>query len=355
MNFHRPSWQARALAMAVGALALLLAATTAQSAPVVRVKDIAYVQGVRDNQLLGVGLVTGLAGQGDSSNSDVLRAALSNLYSRFGITAAPEDISSKNVAVVTVSAELPAFVQPGDRVEVTVSSLGEARGLVGGVLLQTPLTAANGQSYAVAQGNLLTAGSASGGGGGAVRTVGTIPSGAIVERPVTAEYVADGALSLVLRNADFVTANAMAESIRTALPGVEARARDASIVDVQLAAGEGNDVVASIAALEQVTVIPDTAGRVVIDSRSGVVIVGDMVRIGRVAVSYRDAQVRLGAAASRSRRGSDPETNFVVDDTTSVQDFVGTLQQIGLEADAVIGIMRAIDRAGALFGTLVVI
>ncbi len=353
MNFHRPSWKARAVAVAVSAVALMLAATTAQAAPVVRVKDIAYVQGVRDNQLLGVGLVTGLAGQGDSSNSDVLRTTLSNLYSRFGISAAPEDISSKNVAVVTVSAELPAFVQPGDRVDVTVSSLGDARGLVGGVLLQTPLTAANGQSYAVAQGNLLTAGG--GGSGAGVRTVGTIPSGAIVERPVTAEYVTDGALSLVLRNADFVTANAMAEAIRTALPDVEARARDASIVDVQLAAGEDSDVVASIAALQQVTVIPDTAGRVVIDSRSGVVIVGDAVRIGRVAVSYRDAQVRVGATAGRSRRGAGPETNFVVDDTTSVQDFVGMLQQIGLEADAVIGIMRAIDRAGALFGTLVVI
>ena len=351
MNFHRPSWKARAVAVAVSAVALMLAATTAQAAPVVRVKDIAYVQGVRDNQLLGVGLVTGLAGQGDSSNSDVLRTTLSNLYSRFGISAAPEDISSKNVAVVTVSAELPAFVQPGDRVDVTVSSLGDARGLVGGVLLQTPLTAANGQSYAAAQGNLLTAGG--GGSSAGVRTVGTIPSGAIVERPVTAEYVADGALSLVLRNADF--ANAMAEAIRTALPDVEARARDASIVDVQLAAGEDSDVVASIAALEQVTVIPDTAGRVVIDSRSGVVIVGDAVRIGRVAVSYRDAQVRVGATAGRSRRGAGPETNFVVDDTTSVQDFVGMLQQIGLEADAVIGIMRAIDRAGALFGTLVVI
>ena len=343
------------LAVAASAIALLLAATTAQAAPTVRVKDIAYVQGVRDNQLLGVGLVNGLAGQGDSSNSEVLRTALSNLYSRFGISAAPDEISSKNVAVVTVSAELPAFVQPGDRVDVTVSSLGDARALVGGVLLQTALTAANGQAYAVAQGNLLTSGGGGSAGNG-VRTVGTVPGGAIVERPVTADYITDGALSLVLRNADFVTANAMAEAIRTAMPGVQAQARDASIVDVQLAGGANGGVVAEIAQLEQIEVMPDTAGRVVIDSRSGVVIVGDAVRIGRVAVSYRNTQARVGGAATRSvRRGSEAERNFVVDDTTSVQDFVGTLQRVGLDADAVIGIMRAIDRAGALFSTLVVI
>jgi flagellar P-ring protein precursor FlgI len=330
-----------------GIVLLAVAAIGAEAAPTVRVKDIAYVQGVRDNQLLGVGLVTGLAGQGDSSNSEVLRTTLANLFARFGISVVADDISSKNVAVVTVSAELPAFIQPGDRLDVTVSSLGDARGLQGGVLLQAPLTAANGQSYAVAQGSLLTAAE-----GASVRTVGTIPGGAIVERPVATDYITDGALSLVLRNADFVTANAMAEAIRAAFPEVTVQARDASIVDVQLPLGD-QDVVSAIARLEQVTVIPDTAGRVVIDSRSGVVIVGDAVRIGRVAVSYRDAQVRV---ATRPRsRSQQRDTNFVIDDTTTVQDFVSTLQQIGLEADAVIGIMRAIDRAGALFGALVII
>ncbi len=325
---------------------LTLAAVAVSAAPVVRIKDIASIQGVRANQVLGLGLVSGLNGQGDSSSAPLLRSTVSSLVSSFGISLSPQDVRSKNAAVVMVSGELPAFARSGDRIDVVVSSIGDARNLDGGVLLQTNLQAANGQVYAVAQGRVTTPLDAA-----AAKTVGTVTQGAIVERDVVSQFQANNRVSILLRNPDFVTASAVQKAISAAFSGITVTSRDPSLIEVQIPQASQADPVGFLAQLEALTVTPDSVGRVVIDSQSGVIVMGDKVRIGKVAVSYRSTRVTVGAAPSGAANNPDV---FVIGDTTTVDDFVSALKNVGLKADVVIGVLEAVDKAGALFGTLVV-
>jgi flagellar P-ring protein precursor FlgI len=328
------------------ALAAVVCAGIAYAAPTVRIKDIAYVRGVRANQILGLGLVTGLSGKGDSSNSIMLRSSLSTLVSNFGFSISPEDIRSKNCAVVMVSAELPAFSRIGDTIDVTISSIGDARDLEGGILLQANLQAANGLVYAVAQGKVITTADT-----GGVRTVGAIPVGAIVEREVLSQYLSENSVSLVLRNPDFVTAAAVRNAIVAAFPDIKSSSPDPSMIQVQLPESAKDNPVAFLAQLEALTLTPDSSGRVVINSMSGVIVIGEKVRIGKVAVSYKNTRVSVGT--SQYATSNQPDI-FVVDDTTTVDDFVAALKSVGLKADAIIGILQAVEKAGALFGKLVV-
>jgi len=340
----------------LAAAALVLAAAVSAgvaAAPAVRIKDIATIQGVRGNQLLGLGLVTGLNGKGDSQSSALLRNSLASLVSSFGVTVAPADVRTKNTAVVMVSAELPAFARVGDRLDVDVSSIGDARDLDQGILLQANLQAANGQVYAVAQGKVLTTLDPNGS-----RTVGAISEGAIVEKEVVSQFVANNVLSIVLRNPDFVTASAVQKAIQAAFSGITVTSRDASLIEVQLPQANQADPVGFLAQLEALTVTPDSDGRVVINAANGVIVMGDKVRIGKVAVSYRSARVTVGGGAGGGSGTSSGSTAtpdvFVIGETTTVDDFVAALKAVGLKADAIIGILQAVDKAGALFGTLVV-
>ena len=316
----------------------------------VRIKDIAAVRGIRGNQVLGLGLVTGLNGKGDSSSSSLLRSSLSSLVSSFGVSVAPQDIRSKNAAVVMVSSELPPFSRAGDRIDVTVSSIGDARDLDGGILLQANLQAANGQSYAVAQGRVMTTQDANG-----AKTVGTISQGAIVEKEVVSQYLDNNVVSIILRNPDFVTASAVQKAIEAAFAGISVTSRDASLIDVQLPEASRANPVAFLAQLEALTVTPDSDGRVVISAANGVIVMGEKVRIGKVAVSYRTARVTVGSTGSSSgTSGSSTPDVFVIGDTTTVDDFVAALKTVGLKADVIIGVLQAIEKAGALFGSLVI-
>jgi flagellar P-ring protein FlgI len=326
--------------------AAILAAGAAFGAPTVRIKDIAYVRGVRSNQILGLGLVTGLMGKGDSSSSTMLKSSLSTLVSNFGFEVSPQDIKSRNCAVVMVSAELPAFSRVGDTIDVTVSSIGDARDLDGGILLQANLQAANGLVYAVAQGKVITSQDT-----GGVRTVGMIPVGAIVEKEVLAQYITGNSVSLVLRNPDFVTAAAVQAAITTAFPGIKASSADPSMIQIQLPEASIGNPVAFLAQLEALTLTPDSSGKVVINSMNGVIVMGEKVRIGKVAVSYKNAKVSVGVAQYAT--SSQPEI-FVVGETTTVDDFVSAMKAVGLKADVIIGILQAVEKAGALFGSLIV-
>lgn len=325
---------------------MFLAAAFASAAPTVRIKDIAYVRGLRANQVLGIGLVTGLSGKGDSSNSGLLKSSLSTLVSNFGFSVSPQDIKSRNCAVVTVSAELPAFSRVGDPIDVTVSSIGDARDLDGGVLLQANLQAANGLVYAVAQGKVITTADTAG-----AKTVGTIPMGGIIEREVLSQYVSENMVSLVLRTPDFVTAAAVQNAVTAAFPDIKATSPDPSMVQIQIPAASRANPVAFLAQLEALTLTPDSSGKVVINSMNGVVVIGDKVRIGKVAVSYKNTKISVGVTSYSATNQPDL---FVVGDTTTVDDFVTALKSVGLKADAIIGILQAVEKAGALFGTLVV-
>jgi flagellar P-ring protein precursor FlgI len=326
-------------------LLILLAAAAAGAAPTVRIKDIATVQGLRANQLIGLGLVTGLDGKGDSSTSSLLRSSLSSLVASFGVTVAPADVRSRNAAVVMISAELPPFARAGDTIDITVSSIGDARDLGGGILLQANLQAANGQTYAVAQGRVMTTPDTS-----AAKTVGTISDGAIVEKDVVSQFLANNVVSIVLRNPDFVTASAVRKAIEAAFSGIAVATPDASLIEVQLPQAAKADPVGFLAQLEALTVTPDADGRVVINAASGVIVMGEKVRIGKVAVSYRTARVTVGAASTSS---TTPDI-FVINETTTVDDFVASLKAVGLKADVIIGVLKAVEQAGALYGTLLI-
>ncbi len=325
---------------------LLLASLAAGAVPAVRLKDIATIRGVRSNQLVGVGLVTGLAGRGDSSNSELMKRAVAVLVGNFGITIDPAEVRSRNCAVVTVSAEVPPFVREGDRVDVRVGSLGDARSLADGILLQTPLKAANGQVYLLAQGRVAA---------GASGTAGTVRSGGIVEREILSTYVQGTTVAVILRNADFVTASAVAEAVRAAFPSSAVRPVDASMIEVEIPPDRQQDPVGFIASLESVAVTPDASGKVVIDTASGIIVFGEQVRIGKVAVSYSGTRVEVSPLASVYGTGSgqQPQGSFAFGEYTTVEELVSALQSVGLETAVIIELLKAIDRAGALYGTLI--
>jgi flagellar P-ring protein precursor FlgI len=325
---------------------LLVSCGAVLGAPTVRIKDIAAIRGLRGNQLLGLGLVTGLDGKGDSSTSSLLRSSLSSLVASFGVSVAPADVRSRNTAVVMISAELPPFARAGDTIDITVSSIGDARDLDGGILLQANLQAANGQTYAVAQGRVMTAQDPT-----AAKTVGTISDGGIVERDVVSQFLDNNVVSIVLRNPDFVTASAVQKAIAAAFPGITVATRDASMIDVSLPDAGRSDPVGFLAQLEALTVTPDSESRVVINAATGVIVMGEKVRIGKVAVSYRTARVTVGAAPSGSTATPDI---FVINETTTVDDFVAALKAVGVKADVIIGVLKAVEQAGALYGTLLI-
>lgn len=316
------------------------------AAPSVRIKDIANIQGIRENQLLGIGLVTGLAGQGDASTSVLLQRTLSNFINSFGIVIDESEVRSKNCAVVMVSAEIPGFVRPGDRIDLSVSSIGDAQSLRGGILLQTNLKAANGQIYAVAQGKIIVPGADR-----SIKTVGTVIDGAIIEREVISQYVSEGRIYLVLKNPDFVTANSVGNVIKDTYEEITVNTIDPSQIEILIPAERQDNIVSFISEIEQLMVTPESSGKVVIDSQSGVIIIGENVRISKVAVSYKAMNITVGTPLFGQNENPN---NFIIEDTTSVNDFVDTLTAFGLETDTIIEILKAIERAGALYGKLII-
>jgi flagellar P-ring protein FlgI len=270
---------------------ILFIAVVAPDAGASRIKDLALVEGGRDNQLVGFGLVVGLAGDGDSRLSYTVQS-VANALQRFGINVPVETVRGDNVAAVMVTADIPAFAKAGGRIDVTVSSIGDANSLQGGILLQTPLLGADDVVYAVAQGPVVvggfSAGSSGAGGAAVIRnhpTVGRIPAGAIVEREIRTEIVRNNELRLLLLNPDFTSAARMAEAVNRHFPR-SARALDASSVAVALPAEFREEKVHFVAMLEAITVRPDLAARVVINERTGTIVATSRVRISSVAVSH---------------------------------------------------------------------
>ncbi len=354
MASNRESFRSAVLFAAV-LLCLLPAALPAQTQ--VRIKDIAVVRGQGEDQLSGFGIVTGLSGKGDGERSVLMRQALVDLVTGYGVPVTVEDIRSRNSAIVMVTADVPSSLRAGSRLPVTVSSIGDAKSLAGGVLLQTPLRDARGGLTATAQGKVLVAGAGNGAGAGGGSTTGSIPSGAILRQDVAGELAPDGLLSIILRVPDFSTAAAVAEAIRGQFPEVEAVS--GAEIRVRLPEERRNDPVGAIAEIESLQVSADTAARVVVDPRSGVVVMGKDVRIGNVAVSWKDTRISVGGATSSgssgSRGGAQSQTHFQIPDSPTVEEFVELMRQIGMPADAVIGILQALEAAGALYGKLIIL
>lgn len=384
----RLGWPVNRCRILLVALSLLLtldgvraqAVEVTSAAATVRVKDLGKLQGWRENSLVGYGLVTGLAGTGDSPSSRATRQALSNVLSQFNLTVAPEQLQSRNVAVVMVSASLPSFAREGDNLDVTVTSAGDARSLVGGSLLLTPLKAPNGRTYALAQGPLSVGGYRYDANGNVIQknhpTVGSVPGGAVVEVSMTDDLLAAGrGLTFVLSDPDFTTANRIASAINTQLGSPLAHARDAAGIDIDVPAGQREQLVGYIARIENVAVQPDRRAKVVINERTGTVVAGGDVTISRVAISHGDLKISVAAQTSVSqpltygiagpgvRTAAVTNSRMDVDEDggpgyltsgTTVADLVQSLARLKTSTRDVISILRAIKAAGALHAELIV-
>jgi flagellar P-ring protein precursor FlgI len=353
-------------------LVLLLPAFAAPAALAqVRIKDIADVEGVRENQLVGYGLVVGLNGTGDQLfNAVFTRKSLIGMLERLGVNTRDQEASmiTKNVAAVMVTASLPAFARSGSRMDVSVSALGDAKDLTGGVLLVTPLLGADGEVYGVAQGSVVTGAIAARGAAASVTrnvpTAGRIPNGATVEREVPFQLAQATSLRLGLRNPDLTTSRRIADVINRTLGTHLATANDPRTVTLDLS---GQDVIATLARIEDLRVEPDNAAVVVIDQASGTIVMGSNVRISTVAIAQGNLTIRVTetpevaqpAPFSRGQTAVVPRTNIQIDDQhdkrlgiisggVTLRDLVSSLNALGIGPRDMITILQTIKAAGAL-------
>ncbi len=391
--FARP---ARLRRLALGALAALLSllAAAPPAAALSRIKDIADFEGVRDNLLVGYGLVVGLNGTGDTlANAIFTRESLIGMLERLGVNARDSQLRTNNVAAVMVTATLPPFARQGGRIDVQVSALGDAKSLLGGTLLVTPMLGADGEVYAVAQGSVATGGIQARGQASSftkgVPTAGRVASGAIVEREVGFDLSKLKSVNLTLRNPDFTTARRVADVIDGYFKAPAARPLDPSTILVSMPPGFKGDVVGLLTDIEQLRVEPDQVARVVIDEADGVIVMGESVRISTVAVAQGNLTVRVtetpqvsqpnpfapppvaGVAGGRGPGGVQfapggggatvvvPRTKVEVDEQSdrrmavlpegvSLQELVSSLNALGVGPRDMITILQAIKAAGAL-------
>ena len=353
-----------------------LCLTWAAPAWAVRIKDIATFSGVRDNQLIGYGLVVGLAGTGDKKDSVFTISSIKNMMDKMGVGVKSSALKVKNVASVMVTAKMPVSAKPGTRLDVTVSSVGDATSLMGGVLLQTALKGVDGQIYSLAQGPLTVGGfSAQGNAAGStknVTTVGIIPGGGIVERGSPFEFNQQDKLTLNLRTADFSTAQQIAERLNQAMGGPFARAEDASSVHVTVPPQHKNNLVPLMASVENLEVNPDTPARVVVDEKTGTVVLGRDVRISHAAIAHGNLQITVQESEQVSQPGPfsqgqtvvtpQPDMNIreekrtlVIVEGATLQELVDGLNSIGATPRDLISILRTLQVSGSLHAELEVI
>lgn len=357
-------------------LCLALSGLAFAEAPVTRIKDIAKVQGVRANQLVGYGLVMGLNGTGDSNKTLEVLQSVANMLRRFGVTVDQASLKTKNVAAVTVTATLPPFVREGDTIDVTVSSMGDAKSIQGGTLIQTPLLAGNGEVYAVAQGAVSTGGFTAGSGGNTRQknfpTVGLTPNGAIVERTVEEDLGQDGTVSLSLAQPDFTTAARIAQTINMRYAGV-ATAANPGRIDIRIPPHFRNNLVSFVAGIEELPIMPDNIAKVVVNERTGTIVMGGDVSVDSIAIAQGGISISIETEADVSqptpfsvgstvvtKNGSTDVTEerantIVLDATANVSDIVGALNSVGATPRDIISILQAIKAAGALHAELEII
>jgi flagellar P-ring protein precursor FlgI len=356
-------------------LALLLPVATLAAG--VRLRDLVMISGARDNQLVGYGLVVGLAGDGDKDQI-YTKQSVANLLLRYGINVSAATISSKNVAVVMVTADIPPFVKNGARIDVNVASMGDAKSLSGGVLLQTPLLGADGKVYAVAQGPLVLGGFAAGEGGAGGSTVtknhpttAQIVNGALVEKEIPTQFVRDNSVELLLRDASFNSASAMVVAINEVFTNA-AHALDSTTVRVQIPPGAEGSPVEFIAQLNNIEIMPDTPARIIINERTGTIVATAAIHISSCAVACGNITINVTSTPEVSQpspfsyRGSTKvtqQTSTAVTETKSgliplqelptVEKVAAALNSLGATPRDMMSIFQAMKQAGALQAELI--
>lgn len=357
-------------------LIFLVSSTAFAESATTRIKDIAKIQGVRSNQLMGYGLVVGLNGTGDSDKITQTINSTISMLRNFGITVDNSNWKAKNVAAVVVTATLPPFVREGDTIDVTISAMGDSKSIQGGTLIQTPLRAANGEVYAVAQGPVSTGGFVSGNGGNGVQknfpTVGTTPNGAIIEKTVEDELGTRGQISLSLTNADFTTASRIAEAINSNYVGA-AVAANAGRVDILIPGFYRTRVVDFIASIEEISVTPDNIAKIVVNERTGTIVMGGNVTVDECAITQGGLSIRVtrekdvsqpnpfsyGTTIATVKDETETEeqisNSIVMSPTANINDIVGALNAVGATPRDCISILQAMKAAGAIHATLEII
>lgn len=342
-----------------------------------RIKELAQLEGVRANQLVGYGLVVGLDGTGDSASTRFTVQSLVNMMERLGVAVNPALVKVNNVAAVIVTAELPPFARAGSTIDVSISSIGDAKNLAGGTLLMTPLNAADGNVYAVAQGPLVVGSLAFGGKAAAVQknhpTSGRIPGGAFVEREVPYVFGEKDHLNYRLKNSDFTTVSRMRDAVNQHFGLILARSLDAGQLEINVPPQFRDNIVAFVAEVEQLRVIPDTIARIVVNERTGTIVMGEGVRISTVAVSHGNLSLVISESArvsqplplSEGQTVVIPETDIkvieemgnliVMEQGVSIGDVASALNAIGATPRDLIAIFQAIKASGALYADLVVL
>lgn len=367
----RVSFSIPLAALLLGAVLTLFPAAPANA---VRIKDIATFSGVRDNQLVGYGLVVGLNGTGDKRNSSPFTAdSMKNMLERMGVSVDPTKIKPANVASVMVTAKMPASAKPGTRQDITVSSMGDAKSLYGGVLLQTPLRGLDGKVYAIAQGPLALGGYSVSGTATTVQknvsTVAYVPGGATIERAVPFDFNQQSTLTLNMSNRDFSTTMQVVERLNTAMGGKYASALDAGTVSIKIPSAYQGNLVPLIASVENLEVTPQNAAKVVVDERTGTVVLGREVRVSQVAVAHGDLQIVVQESSQVSQPGPFSQGQTVVTPQTDVsvteenrrlhilegatlQELVDGLNAIGATPQDLISILKTLRASGALHAEL---
>ena len=353
----------------------MLRNTTAQTA---QIKDIASIKGVRSNQLIGYGLVIGLDGTGDGTKALFTTQSIVTMLENMGMTIDAKSIRVENVAAVMVTAEMPPYVSVGNRIDVIVSSMGDASNLQGGTLLLTPLKAVNGVVYAVAQGPVSTGGFQAKGAGAGVQknfpTVGRVPQGAIVEREIESGFVTNGYFSLNLLVPDFTTAARVCRTINDAFMEPIAVSQNPGTIDIRVPASYEQRIVELVTHVEGLSVTPDNTAKVVINERTGTVVMGENVRISTIAIAHGNLSVQIKESPnvsqplpfSRSGRTVvTPDTNVrveeenkrlhVIETGVSIGEVVRALNALGITPRDLISILQAIEAAGALSAKLEII
>lgn len=369
----RRRFGAAARTAAVACLALAMASfATAPAGAASRIKDLVDFEGVRDNQLVGYGLVVGLNKTGDTlKDGGFTKQSLQAMLNRLGVKPSDKGLTSKNVAAVMVTATLPAFARQGSRIDVTVSALGDASSLLGGTLLVTPLLGADSEVYAVGQGQVAVGGFSAQGAAASVTkgvpTSGRIAGGAIVEREVGFAMANMDSVKLNLRNPDFTSARRIAQAINAYLKEPAARPSDPSTVDVLVPASYRRNVVNMLTDIEQLRIQPDQPARVLIDEQSGIIVMGENVRVSTVAIAQGNLTIRItetplvsqpnpfgdGATAIVPRTDvevaeSGTKKLGIVSAGVTLQDLVNGLNALGIGPRDMIAILQAIKAAGAL-------
>ena len=344
----------------------------------IRLKDLVEFDGVRSNDLIGYGLVVGLNGTGDGiRNAPFTEEIMANVLERLGVNVSGEQFRPKNVAAVFVTAELPPFARVGSKIDVTISAIGDASSLLGGTLIMTPLNAADGQIYAVAQGTIIAGGVAAGGQGAAVvqgvPTAGVIPSGARVEKEVEFQFSSLNSIRLALRDPDFTTALEIESTINREFGGRVAEVIDAGTVEFNVSASRNTNPARAIAEIENLRVEPRQKARVVVDQRSGTIVMGEDVRISRVAVSQGNLTLRVQEDPlvvqpnpfSQGQTIAVPRTTATIheepgiglaeiNEGTNLSEVVAGLNALGVSPRDMIDILKSIKAAGALHAEFIV-